>query len=85
MSKHPPQTAVMERQPYRDDDMLTRVELGKALHISVRTVDRWIADGTGPPYIRLPGGTLRWRWGDVRAWLEARRVEQGDQPPEPPP
>lgn len=64
--------------------MLTRVELGKALHVSVRTVDRWIADGTGPPYLRLPRGTLRWRWGDVRAWLEARRVGQGDQPPEPP-
>jgi predicted DNA-binding transcriptional regulator AlpA len=74
----------MERQPYRDDDMLTRVELGKALNISVRTVDRWIADGTGPPYLRLPRGTLRWRWGDVKAWLEARRVEQEDQPPEPP-
>jgi predicted DNA-binding transcriptional regulator AlpA len=74
----------MERQPYRDDDMLTRVELGKALHVSVRTVDRWIAEGTGPPYLRLPRGTLRWRWGDVRAWIEARRVEQEDRPPEPP-
>ena len=73
----------MERQPYRDDDMLSRVELAKAVRVSVRTVDRWIADGTGPPFIRLPGGTLRWRWGDVRAWIEARRVEQEDQPPEP--
>jgi predicted DNA-binding transcriptional regulator AlpA len=83
MSEHPPQTAVMERQPYRDDDMLTRVELAKAVRVSVRTVDRWIADGTGPPYLRLPRGTLRWRWGDVKAWLEARRVEQENQPPEP--
>lgn len=65
----------MSRQPYRADDMLNRVELSKALRVSVRTVDRWIADGTGPPYIRLPGGTLRWRWGDVEEWLREHRVD----------
>ena len=65
----------MERQPYHDDDMLNRVELAKALRVSVRTVDRWIADGTGPPYVRLPRGTLRWRWGDVREWLREHRVD----------
>ncbi len=65
----------MERQPHHDDDMLSRVELAKALGISSRTVDRWIAEGVGPPYVRLPGGTLRWRWGDVREWLREHRVD----------
>jgi predicted DNA-binding transcriptional regulator AlpA len=65
--------ADMERQPHHDDDMLSRVELATALNISTRTVDRWIAEGTGPPYVRLPRGTLRWRWGDVQAWLAERR------------
>jgi predicted DNA-binding transcriptional regulator AlpA len=55
----------MERQPYRDDDMLSRVELAAALNVSTRTVDRWIAEGTGPPYVRLPR--------DVQAWLAERR------------
>jgi predicted DNA-binding transcriptional regulator AlpA len=73
-------TADMERRPYRDDDMLTRVQLATALNLSVRTVDRWIAEGTGPPYLRLPRGTLRWRWGDVQDWLRQHRVE--DEPPE---
>ena len=41
----------MERQEHRDDDMLTKVELGAALNVSTRTIDRWIAEGTGPPYI----------------------------------
>jgi predicted DNA-binding transcriptional regulator AlpA len=63
----------MERQPYRDDDMLTRVELATALNVSTRTVDRWIAEGTGPPYVRLPRGMLCWRWGDVLQWLAERR------------
>ncbi len=65
----------MERPSRHDDDMLSRVELADALGISTRTVDRWIAEGTGPPYVRLPGGTLRWRWGDVREWLRDHRVD----------
>jgi predicted DNA-binding transcriptional regulator AlpA len=68
-----PTIAVMERQAHHDDDMLSRVELAAALNISTRTVDRWIAEGTGPPYVRLPRGMLRWRWGDVQAWLAERR------------
>ncbi|HKE98031.1 MAG TPA: hypothetical protein VKG45_03750 [Actinomycetes bacterium] len=72
----------MERQECRDDDMLTKVRLGAALnrvHADHRPVD---SRGTGPPYIRLPRNRLRWRWGDVRAWLEARREAGGDPPAE---
>jgi len=68
-----PTIVAMERQAHHDDDMLSRVELAAALNISTRTVDRWIAEGTGPPYVRLPRGMLRWRWGDVQAWLAERR------------
>jgi excisionase family DNA binding protein len=69
----------MERRPrhdYRDNDMLSKVELAAALNVSSRTIDRWIADGEAPPYVRLPRNRLRWRWGDVRAWLAERR--EGD-------
>jgi predicted DNA-binding transcriptional regulator AlpA len=47
--------------------------LAEALNISSRTIDRWIREGTGPPYVRLSRGTLRWRWGDVRRWMDERR------------
>jgi predicted DNA-binding transcriptional regulator AlpA len=63
----------MERQQYQDDDLLTKVQLAAALNVSSRTVDRWLAEGEGPPYIRLPRNRLRWRWGDVRTWLDQRR------------
>jgi excisionase family DNA binding protein len=65
----------MERHQRHDDDMLTRVQLAEALNISSRTIDRWIREGTGPPYVRFPGGTLRWRWGDVQEWLREHRVD----------
>jgi predicted DNA-binding transcriptional regulator AlpA len=67
----------MERQQHHPDDMLTKVQLGKALNVSTRTIDRWIAEGTGPPFIRLPRGRLRWRWGDVQAWLAEHREHPG--------
>lgn len=42
---------------------------------------RWV--GTGPNYIRTPGGrTIRYRWVDVDAWLDAGRV-QTDNGPQP--
>src|SRR6266545_2553159 len=70
---HQPIVHVMERQQYQDDDLLTKVQLAAALNVSSRTVDRWLAEGEGPPYIRLPRNRLRWRWGDVRTWLDQRR------------
>ena len=73
----------MERQQHHPDDMLTKVQLGKALNVSTRTIDRWIAEGSGPPFIRLPRGRLRWRWGDVQAWLAERREDPGGPEPGP--
>jgi predicted DNA-binding transcriptional regulator AlpA len=60
-------------ESYSDNAMLSRVQLAKALNVSTRTVDKWIAEGTAPPYSRLPGGMLRWRWRDVLAWLQERQ------------
>ncbi len=38
---------------------------------------RWA--GTGPSYIRTPGGrTIRYRWEDVDRWLDAGKVETGN-------
>jgi predicted DNA-binding transcriptional regulator AlpA len=69
-----PMILVMERQERRDPDaMLTKLELAKALRVSTRTVDRWLAEKSGPPVVRLPHGQLRWRWSDVVAWVEDRR------------
>ena len=57
---------------YDDDALLTKKQLATALNTSERTIQRWLAAGTGPPVIRLPTGGLRWRWGSVKRWLEER-------------
>jgi predicted DNA-binding transcriptional regulator AlpA len=66
----------MEGQQYRDDDYLSRVELAKVLHLSTKTLDRWRRTGEGPPFVTLPGGAIRYRWGSARAWLEARTKDE---------
>jgi predicted DNA-binding transcriptional regulator AlpA len=58
---------------YQPDDHLTRVQLAKVLGTTTRTLDRWAATGEGPPRVRLPGGRVRYRWGDVQEWLRERR------------
>jgi len=67
----------MERRRYQDDDLLTKAELAEVLKVSVRTIDRYISEGGGPPYVRIGRGRgqLRWRWGDVREWLRQRRED----------
>ncbi|WP_367324820.1 helix-turn-helix domain-containing protein [Streptomyces sp. HUAS ZL42] len=59
------------------DEWLTPAEAAKLAKLSVRTLSdkRW--KGTGPRYTKLSpgkGGRIRYRRGDVLAWLA------GDQP-----
>jgi excisionase family DNA binding protein len=55
-------------QPNHDDELLTVAEVAKRLHISARTVNRWILDGILPAK-RLPSGRYRVRRADAEAAL----------------
>ncbi|WP_308124244.1 helix-turn-helix domain-containing protein [Mycolicibacterium xanthum] len=48
------------------DPLLTVTEVARRWHVSVRSVQRWIADGKLPA-IRLPGGQYRIRQSDADA------------------
>lgn len=39
--------------------------------------------GTGPRFIKLGVRSVRYRWSDVEAWLEANTLTQSDQDHEP--
>ena len=49
----------------------TAREVADMLGISSETVLRWVRRGLLPA-IRLPGGAIRFREGDIEAWLEER-------------
>ena len=52
-----------------DDRLITRAELCQRLGVASRTIEAWPRRGYGPPLIHLTARVVRYRLGDVRAWL----------------
>ncbi len=57
--------------------MLRERELAEHWKTSLRTLQRWRADGTGPAFLKI-GGAIRYRLCDVEAF-EDRHRQKGDQ------
>lgn len=54
-------------------EMLTDLEVAGALKMSRQTLANWRSEGRGPRFIKVGGRSVRYRRGDVEAWIE----EQG--------
>ena len=54
-------------------EYLTKAELAAELRRSVRSIDRWLLTGDGPPSIRI-GNTTLYRRESVLAWLRSRET-----------
>lgn len=65
-----PAIALGSRHP---DDLMTSVELARALKVNDRLPEVWRQSGTGPAYMRAGGRRILYRWGDVLTWLNNRR------------
>jgi excisionase family DNA binding protein len=59
------------------DALLTEQQVAEYLQVSLGTLRRWRAEGTGPPALRAGRG-VRYRRADVDAWLE-REAEERDR------
>lgn len=51
-----------------------------AVYISVtpRTMQNWRRDGVGPPFTRLPNGTVRYDRGDLEDYMMKHRVDKSE-------
>ncbi len=56
------------------DRLLTRSEVQSYFGLSQRFLETSVAKRGGPPVFRI-GRSVRYRVGDLRAWIEAQRVE----------
>jgi excisionase family DNA binding protein len=54
--------------PLPDEELLTVAEVARRWHVSIRTVQRWIADGKLKA-VRLPSGRYRVRPADADSAL----------------
>jgi excisionase family DNA binding protein len=59
------------------EELLTQQQLADELQVSVRTLERWRQEGTGPAFVRV-GRSPRYRRSDIDAWLERQRRSQGE-------
>ena len=59
--------------------LLTQQQLADELQITVRTLERWRQEGTGPAFIRV-GRSPRYRRADIDAWLERQRRTGAESP-----
>lgn len=62
----------MHNTPFPDTaPLLTEAEAAELLSLSVRTLQAWRYDSSGPRYCRL-GRVIRYRNTDLLVWIEAR-------------
>lgn len=61
---------VSQESRYSDGDFLTTLEVAQALQVSKPTLDGWRCKGCGPKFTKLGKRLVRYKWADVRQWLE---------------
>jgi hypothetical protein len=59
--------------------LLTTEEVARLLRVDPSSVRRWRAEQPpqGPPFIRLSERVVLYDTGDLRAWLDGRRITPG--------
>jgi predicted DNA-binding transcriptional regulator AlpA len=61
------------QQPnYTDDDYLKVDEVAEALKMSKATLDAWRSKKLGPRFKKLGKRMVRYKWADVRQWMEGQ-------------
>ena len=68
MTPDPPTIKDRNMQP-----LLTQRQAAALLCLSERTLERFRVSGIGPKFVRM-GKSIRYRLGDVEAWIERRTV-----------
>lgn len=61
------------------DPLLTSAEVAARFRIKPDTLQKWRRRGHGPPYVMVAPKNPRYRLSDVRAYVEARTVENTTQ------
>lgn len=72
-----PAGRVIPRDP---DALLFQAEVAYLAAVSTRTLEAFRLHGGGPPYIVIGKRAVRYRRGDVIAWLDARRRRSTSDP-----
>jgi excisionase family DNA binding protein len=61
--------------PLAEVALIRRQDAARYLATTTRTLDRWIADGAGPPFHRIRGRKY-FTMSDLDAWIASTKVRQ---------
>ena len=65
----------MEPNLHEGPRLLTTDEAGEILGLTRRAMEERRRRGSGPPYIRVGGSTVRYRLADLEEWLDERTFQ----------
>lgn len=68
------QETIRESEDSLRDDLLTPSEVAVMLGVAPKTLRNWRSSRVGPLSIRLGGGVVRYRRGDIADWLAGQVV-----------
>ena len=70
----------LKRTVESPDDLLSDGEAARVLRLSPRTLQRWRQEGSGPPFLRMSPGMVRYLRSDLSQFLKdsRRRSTSGD-------
>ena len=66
--------------PIHPSALLTEVQVGEVLNISIRTLQAWRLRGGGPRFVRLSARAVRYRNDDLAAFIDAHTVSSTSDP-----
>ena len=59
----------------RSERLLKDVEAAEKLGVKVQTLRNWRMMGTGVPYVRVGDRSIRYSEDDLKAYIDARKVD----------
>jgi len=62
----------LDSEAIRSPRLLTIPQTAEFLQVSKSCLNKWRSGGGGPIFIRLAGGSIRYRLSDLVAFIEAR-------------
>jgi predicted DNA-binding transcriptional regulator AlpA len=68
-----PPRAKYQPPPPDPDPLLTTADVGRVLHVSKRTVQRWVRRRILPAPMRFSAQKLFWRTSTINRFVEAKR------------
>ena len=68
----------MNQAAFDPEEHIPTKDVARRTGTSPRLWDSYRANGEGPTFVKLSSRCIRYRWGDVLAWLDSRKLKSSN-------